>query len=294
MRHINALAKRNIRLFLRDRSALFFSFFSSLLVIAIYFIFLAGLNAEELGHYGFEFEENAKYFIIYIQIITGVLILNSMTLSAGTFVIIARDFENRRIDSLLLTPVKPRELLLGYFISALLVSFIFNCIFWILSVLLIGALTGYFISFFTFAAGFAILLSASLISASIMLLFTALIKSPAAISIISSISATFFGVLCGIYTSYSILGKGAETAGSFIPFTHITILFKQLVLKDALSRFDLPENIYNNIHDKLFAARNIGFCGLNTPQWALLLFCGIFAFLCLAAAWLILRRRVVR
>jgi len=231
MNHIRALIKRNILLFMRDRSAVFFSFLSTIILVALYFLFIAQMYRQGIGSgAGNMFSDSAKNFLIYLQMMAGVLILNSMSLSMGVYSTIAKDFESKRVDNFLLTPLHRTELLVSYLVSGFLVSLTLNLLTWIISAVLIGLLTGYFVAFSTILMAIVILLIASAISSAIMLLITALVHSSTAIGVIGSIAGTFLGFLCGIYIPYSNLGATTEKIGSVLPYTHLTIWMKQTLL----------------------------------------------------------------
>ncbi|MCL2084544.1 MAG: hypothetical protein FWH06_04705, partial [Oscillospiraceae bacterium] len=128
MKQILELTKRNIRLFLRDRATVFFSFLSSIILVALYFLFIANLFLQ-----GFEQSESGLSvsdvnFIVYLQMMAGVLILNSLSLSLGAFITAAKDFESRRVDNFLLTPLTAGKLLVSYFLGGFAVSFTLNAL----------------------------------------------------------------------------------------------------------------------------------------------------------------------
>jgi multidrug/hemolysin transport system permease protein len=293
MRSSIALTSRNIKLFWRDRTTVFFSFLSTLILVALYFLFIAKMYKDGMTvSNGFSFDESAKDFIVYLQMMAGVLVLNSMSLSMGAFSIIAKDFETRKLDGFLLTPIKIPYLMISYYISSFIVSFTLNLFTWILSAVLIGALTGYWVAAATFFAGVAVLAVASLISSSMMLLLTVIVKSSSAIGVISGIAGTFLGFLCGIYMPYSFLGNGAKTVGSFIPYTHLTIWLKQFVLTDAFNQLNIAKQMQTVLMDEYFSGGSIGFCGIDAPLWVMLIFCAVFALACLLIARQILKKRI--
>jgi multidrug/hemolysin transport system permease protein len=295
VKNILALTKRDVRLFLRDKSTVFFSFLSTLILVALYFLFISKIYADSLsGGNGFPLDASAKNFIIYLQMMAGVLILNAMSLSMGVFSTIAKDFETRKIDSFLLTPIKIRDMLLSYYAGGFAVSFVLNLFTWLLSAALIGALTGYWVSAAAFMTGVGILAAASLISASLMLLLTAIVRSSAAIGVISGISGTFLGFLCGIYMPYTFLGRGAELVGSVLPFTHLAIWMKRTVLSDACAQLGITGDLKATLLRDYFSAESVGFCGVDAPLWVTLIFCGVFALVCLLAARRILKKRIAR
>jgi len=294
---IITLTKRNLKLFLRDRMTVFFSFLSTLILVMLYFLFIAkiyaaGMDDPSAGGIAMPLAQGAKNFIVYLQMMAGVLVLNSMSLSTGAFSTIAKDFESKRIDNLLLTPVKTHEIILAYYSTGMIASFIINTFTWILSFLIIGITTGYWLAFGPFMAVLAVLLVASLISCSIMLLITSLVKSSTAIGVINGIAGTFFGFLCGIYMPYSNLGESTKLVGSFLPFTHITVWLKQVMLGDAFSQVGITGEFKDILLRDFFSADGVGFCGMDISLWGMIAFSGLLGLLCLIASYVLLRRRI--
>jgi multidrug/hemolysin transport system permease protein len=294
MRNIFSFTRRGVLLFLRDRAAVFFSFLSAIILIALYFLFVGkSYAAGVVETVGGLLTNDGVYSLVYIQMIAGVLVLNSLSLSVGVFSTIARDFETRRVDSFLLTPISAASLLTSYFLSGLAVSFALSIITWAASVILIGALFGYWVSAAAIFAVSGILLVASFISCSIMLMFTAAVKSSAAIGVFSGVSGTFLGFICGIYMPYEMLGNGIKVVGSVLPFTHITIWMKQIVLGDACGKLGVSGGLKDAMLSS-FSADNVGFVGVNAPQWDMLGYSVLFAAVCLAFAWALIRKRLIR
>jgi multidrug/hemolysin transport system permease protein len=293
MNHIIALTKRNVKLFLRDKASVFFSLLSTIILVALYFLFVGNLYSDGISG---SFPEllNAKQtdFLVFLQMIAGVLIINSLSVSLGAFATIAKDFEKRRTDGLLLTTATKKELMLGYFCGGLVVTIILNLFMWVVGFFLIWVTTGYAVSFGTFLMAIVVLFVASLVSSGIMLLFTVIAKSSAAIGIISGVAGTFFGFLCGIYMPYDTLGNGAKTVGSFLPFTHLTIWFKQTLLNDAYKILGIPTETAEVLTTgDFFSAENIGLGGMNLPLFVMLILSTLFAVGCFVLAWVLPQKK---
>lgn len=297
MNNILVLTKRNLKLFLRDRAMVFFSFLSTLILVMLYFLFIAkiytaGMDNPDAGGIAMSLSQNSKNFIVYLQMMAGVLVLNSMSLATGAFSTIAKDFENKRIDNLLLTPAKTHEIILSYFMVGLIASFVINMFTWIISFLIIGIATGYWLGIGAFLMVLIVLFVASLVSCSIMILVASFIKSVAAIGIFNGVSGTFFGFLCGIYMPYSNLGEATKAVGSLLPFSHLTVWLKNVVLTDAFSQLGITGEFKDILFRDYFSAGSIGFCGLSAPIWSMVLFSAAFGLLCLIASYVIMQKKI--
>ncbi len=293
MKNIFALTKRNCLLFLRNKATVFFCFLSSIILVVLYFLFIAKLYMQDFNKVsGFALSNNQLNCAIYVQMIVGVLVLNSASLSVGMFGIMAGDFESRKTDALLLTKLTPTQLILSYLISAVAVSFSLNLIMWIISVIIIGCATSCWLGFGAFMAIVGALVVTTLISCCLMLLVTVLVKSTTAIGVINGILGTFLGFLCGIYMPYTNLGKGAEIVGSLFPFTHLTVWMKNIVLTDVFGQFGMPDNISQIMKQQWFSAGNVGFCSLDIPLWGMILYSLLFAAICLTISIILVRKRL--
>ena len=294
MNQIIELTKRNIRLFLRDRATVFFSFLSSAILVALYFLFIANFFMQGFEQSDSTLSASDINFVVYLQMMAGVLILNSLSLSLGAFITAAKDFESRRTDNFLLTPLSVGKLLVSYLLSGFIVSFTLNALTWCGSALLIGILTGQFITAVTLFSGFGVLAAASAISSAIMILITAVIRSSGALAVISGISGTFLGFLCGIYIPYAGLGESTAKVGSLLPYTHLTIWFKRIVLGDAFEKLNIAEEWIEPLMDEVFSAMNLGLVGLDISLPVMLILCAVFGVGCLAVAFVVLRKRMRR
>ena len=292
MRTIFVLTRRSILLFLRDKATVFFSFLSTIILIALYFFFIGRSYAdgmtEAVGEY---LSKDAIFAMVYIQMIVGVLVLNSLSLSIGAFSTIAHDFESKKTDSFLLTPIKSSELLISYFFGGFVISFVLNFFTWLASLLIIGMTFGYWVGVITVIKVILILIFASMISCSLMLLFTASVKSSAAIGVFSGVAGTFLGFLCGIYMPYEMLGKGIEKVGSVLPHTHITIWLKQIVLGDAFKKLNVAAEARQPMLES-FSSKNIGLAGLDIPLTGTLVYTALIALICLFAAGKIVKSKL--
>jgi len=296
MSAVTTLTKRNLRLFLREKRAVFLSFLSALIVIALYFLFLAkvyknGMNGTVDGD-AISIADGAKSFIVYLQMMAGVTILNSMSLAVGAFSVISKDFENKHIDCLLLTPVRIHETIVSYFATGFIASFAINVFAWGLSIAVIGIGTGYWLSAGSFAYSLFVLFVSSLVSCSFMLLVTVLIKSSSALGVVNGVSGTFFGFLCGIYIPFDSLGEATKAVGSVLPFSHLTIWLKRVALDDAFGQVGISGEVKNILYRNYFSAENIGFLSHPAPLRLMVFLSVMLGLLCLAVSCILLNRRI--
>ena len=125
MREIKAMTKRNLLIYFRNKSAVFFSILSALILLAIMVVFLGESSSEglldALNQYGTgTAEENAKNasWLVQLWIMGGILGINSVTVSLTAIGAMVEDEERGRLRSFYVTPASRFYLSLGYILSA--------------------------------------------------------------------------------------------------------------------------------------------------------------------------------
>lgn len=290
MRNIFELTKRNCRQYFRSKQVIFSSLISSIIIIALYFLFIANLYSQGFNDAAGTFLTQKQIdAMIYMQMIMGVLMINSISLSMGMFSFMARDFETRKTQAFLLTRAKPVEITLSYLISALLISLLLNGFTLAISLVIIGASTGVWLGVGALFAVLGALLTTTIVSCAVMLLVLTLVRSSLAAGIINGILGTILGFLCGIYMPYVNMPKGASYIGSFLPFTHLTIWLKQIALGDLCRQFGVNDYGADMIH-MWFSAENVGLCGANVPLWVMILLSLTVAVICFVVSMFLIKK----
>ena len=114
MRKYFNLTKRNCLVFLRDRSAVFFSLLSMLIVLMLMGIFLARMNVDSvtdlLNTYGGVRDaaldkEHATQLVQYWTL-AGILVVNSLTVTLTVIGTMISDQNEHRLESFYAAPVK--------------------------------------------------------------------------------------------------------------------------------------------------------------------------------------------
>ena len=290
MRNVFAPSKRNCLIFLRSKQVVFSSLFSSIILIALYFLFIAKLYSQGFNETaGLALNQKQINAAIYLQMIMGVLVINSVSLSTGMFTFMARDFETHKIKAFLLTKTKPIQITLSYLFSALFVSFLLNFFTLIVSLIIIGAITGIWLGAGAFFSIIGALIVTTVVGCAVMLFITSIVRSSVAIGVISGFIGTILGFLCGIYMPYSNMGVGAKYIGSFLPFTHLTIWLKQISLGNIFTQFGMPNEVSKTMQEMWFSAGNVGLCGADVPLWGMILLSMVFAVICFVVSMLLIK-----
>ncbi|MBE0700301.1 MAG: hypothetical protein IH571_01310, partial [Acholeplasmataceae bacterium] len=132
MYELRCLVKRHVLRFLRDKAAVFFSFLSILIMLALYFLFIGkqytSYDAMDI------FTDEFKTYLTVGVMMGGILVINTVTLSLGMMGNIIMDLEQRKLDGFLVTPIKRYKIILSYYIAAIMITTVLSLVMWVLTI----------------------------------------------------------------------------------------------------------------------------------------------------------------
>ncbi len=253
MKEIYNLVKRNILVFVRDYTAVFFSILSMLIVLGLMVIFLGSMNSNSvvnvLAQYGGERntaidEANAEY-LIQMWTLAGILVVNSVTVTLTVLTGMVSDESRGRLASFYVTPVKRIKITLGYVLSAWFIGTIMCML-----TLLIGEvymiMQGHaLLPFADLAKLFGMICLNTFVYASLGYLLSLFIHSESGWSGMLTIVGTLVGFLGAIYLPMSQLPEGVGNVLKCLPVLHGASMMRQVLTESALKQTfaGLPEQI---------------------------------------------------
>ena len=220
--------KRNILLYFRDKTAVFFSLLSVLILIGLYVLFLGDLTSKGLPDFP------SKKLLLTSWFIAGILAITSMTTTLGSFGILVEDRANNRVLDFHASPIPRAKLVGGYILSALFIG-VFMCTFTFLIAnvyLLLSGETVLALNKIIYLLGVIILAVVS--SASMVLLIVTFFKTVNAFAAASTVIGTLLGFLAGIYIPIGTLPDYLQTIVKLFPVSHSAALFRQLLMETSL------------------------------------------------------------
>lgn len=289
MYNLSALIKRNIKVYIRDKASVFFSFLSVIILLTLYMLFIGRQYTT-----GPEFDAMSaelKTFLSIGVIMGGVLVINTVSLSLGVMGSIVADLESRRLQGFLVTPIERYKISLAYYVSAIIVTSFFTLLMWFITILYVGLFSGYWYNLDTILITCLLILLFTFISSAMMLFLVTLLKSQNAFGALAGILGTVIGFISGIYMPLYVLGEGITKVASLNPFTHMTVLLKQVLLKEPFSLLD------PNFAEALkvpFGTANIGVLGLDIPLFYLIIASVVIALLFLFLSYRNMNRKMIK
>ncbi len=237
MRIFLSLLARNIKLYLRDRSTVFFSLLSSLIIIGLFVLFLGKMYTNgavaNFAQFGINAEEEIRALIIS-WVLAGIIVLNSISVPQMMLSRIVLDREANVLNDLYVTPFNRSHLALSYIVSSIIVGTIITFITFLIGEVYIYSLVGRFFSLGLNLTVLGITALCTLSFASLMFLFNILIKNSSAIGGVSAFVSSVGGFLAGIYVSVGDLSGAIKDIISGNPLAHATALIRNVIMNDQI------------------------------------------------------------
>lgn len=302
MRETFYLTKRNCLIFLRERSSVFFSVMSMLVVLALMVIFLGRTNSENLvdilAEYGGERDtaldrENAAY-LIQLWTLGGILAVNAVTVTLTVIGAMVRDETEKRAAAFYVTPVSRLKLALGYILSAWLVG-MGMCL------LTLAAAEGYFMlqGHEPLTAG-SLLQLGSMIAlntfafAAVGYLLALFAHSSNAWGSLLTIVGTLVGFAGGIYLPVSAMSERIQTVVKSLPVLHAASMMRKVCTREAVgvTFAGLPEGAEDVFCEKMGITLYAGGGEITTGRQIVIVL--LYAVLAVAAAAVLNRRKKLK
>lgn len=254
------LTKRNTRLYFRDRSAVFFSLLSMLIIIVLMVLFLSDTNRDTItemlaqlpGRDADEDEENAGLLVL-VWTVAGIIPINAVMVTLSALTSIIRDKTTGRMNAIYTAPVSRMTITLSYITAACLSSVI-------ICVLTLGISEVYLcckgMEPFTLTEHLKILgmiLVNSFTYAAVMYLCAVIVRSEGAWSGVGTILGTLVGFLGGIYMPVGQLADWLQDVVSCMPIIYGTVMFRMVMTEPLLTKtFDgAPEEMLTGYREAM-------------------------------------------
>lgn len=244
---MTAFAKRNLKLYLRDRGAVIFSLLAVFIVIGLYVLFLGDVYTGDLK----EFEGAEELMNNWVM--AGVLAITSMTTTLGMLGTMVRDKTEGIEKDFYVAPVKNWHMAAGYMLSAYAVGVVMTFLALLVAEIYIviegGAVMG--IDAFLKVSG-VILLTAAMNTAIALFLVT-LFRSLNAYTTANIVIGTLIGFLTGIYLPIGSYPSAVQWIVKLFPVSHAALLFRNIMMESVMETAfqGAPESVVLEIKENL-------------------------------------------
>jgi len=245
---------RNLKIFFRDKSAVFFSLLAVFIIIALYVLFLGDMVAGSVPDV-----QNPR-FLMDSWIMAGLLAVISITTTMGAFEIMVNDKSRNISKDFYSAPLKRSAIGGGYIISAFIIGIIMSLVALVLIELYIISGGGSILPLGSLLQTLALIILSVVSSSSMVFFLVSFFKSQNAFSTAATIIGTLIGFLTGIYIPISALPESVRLVIKIFPVSHSAVLFRQIFMRVpiSLSFEGAPEQTVLSFKESIGVVFNFG------------------------------------
>ena len=245
MRGILGFIKRNVLLFFKDWQSILFSLLTSIIVLVLYLLFLKGTFVSAIqrameqypGLASMVSEKDIDMFA-NLLLLTGILGSAMISVPFSCITTLVRDRANKVDYDILATPMKREQIILAYFISAVLTSILLNSI--ILAVGLIGIRMqgNMYLNISQVVKAFSVVALGSISASAIFMIVVLFFKTVSACEAFFGILSAASGFVIGAYIPISQFSNEVQTVCNLFPASQITIMLRNILLNGLLEHIN--------------------------------------------------------
>lgn len=233
---LRKLISRNVKLYFRNKTSVFFSLLSVLIVIVLYVLFLSNVQVESVGkQLNGTISENNISYLINSWVLAGMLSITTVTSTLGALGFMVDDREKKIIMDFKSAPLKTSTYPIAGVISAMIVGILISVITFILYGLYIFIDTGYYFSLIIILKTLGLTVISTFMSAGLMGFLVSFFSTNGAFSSASLLIGTTIGFVNGLYIPVGQLSNTIQKSLNLLPFSHIASLFRQVLMKDSIA-----------------------------------------------------------
>ena len=233
MRKIMALSIRNLRLFVRDKALVFFSFLSVIIILGLYVLFLGDIQVQNIRSM-IQMDIPEIDALVYAWMLPGLIAVASITLSLGNMGRLVDDAQGENLNDFLVSPLKRTQLILSYLISSIIItSFISVCMF-ALSIVIVKLKGGPWLNLEQILQSLGIIVLLIISSALLSLYIASWVKTQNTYGVVNSMVGTFIGFVTGAYMPMGIMPVFVQKMFNILPVSLGASLLRQVYLSPIL------------------------------------------------------------
>lgn len=237
MRTAKVITARNLKIFFRDKGAVFFSLLAVFIILGLYLVILGDVWTD-----GIAVIDDPQQ-LMNSWIIAGLLAVTSVTTTLGAFSVMVDDKVKKISKDFYSAPISRRAIAGGYVGSAFLVGIIMSLVTFILGEVFIVITGGEVLPLLSMIKIFGLIILTTFANTSIVFLIVTFIGSINAFSNISIVLGTLIGFLTGMYLPIGQLPEGVQFVMKCFPISYGAGLFRKVMLEEwIMTAFqDIPE-----------------------------------------------------
>lgn len=274
MKTVQALTKRNIKLFFKDKGTFFTALITPIILLVLYATFLYNVYEESfrtgVGE-GVIFPDDTLQGLVGGLLLSSLLAVSAVTVPfCANLCMVADKFSGARGD-ITIAPVKPRSLALSYYLSTAANGLIISLVATVLGCGYL-AFTGWYLSIGDVLCFLLDVVVLVMFGTALSSVIAYPLTTQGQLSAAGSIVSSGYGFICGAYMPISSFSVGLQSLLVFFPGTYGTSLLRNHALRGVfqeLSNQGFPPEAITDL--KKTADCSLQFFGNTVEIWQMYL-----------------------
>lgn len=296
------MTKRNILVFFKDKTTLFFSMLAPLIVFFLYIVFLKDTYLSSLKESLSGLEEYVLASdienIANSWLLAGLLGTSCITVSLNSLHVMVND-KNSKIDyDYNSSPIKGYIVVLSYFTGAFLNTFLITASILTVGLIILNSIGSLYLGFSTVILLYLVTILGCASSTILMMIIVSFFKKSSALGAFSGIVSAAVGFVIGAYIPLGNFSNAIQGILSLVPGSHVACLYRNLLMKNLLEHIDVSLNgmdshTFISMAKEAFAL-NLNMFSYTTSNTFMMVYTSISAILALGLNVVLYKRTVKR
>ena len=267
MTGLSALVKRNTKLYFKDKGMFFSSLITPVILLVLYATFLKKVYDDSfrsaLSAAGATVSDAVLNGCIGGKLASSLLAVSCVTVAFCSNLLMIKDKTSGARHDLVITPVKPGTMALGYYLSTLVSTLIIS---FTATAVCLGyiAAVGWYMSVADILMLILDVFLLSMFGTALSSCINFFFSTDGQASAVGTIVSAGYGFICGAYMPISNFSEGLQKVLSFFPGTYGTSLVRNHLMRGAFAEMKeqgFPDEVLIGIRDSVDC--NIYFFGKN-------------------------------
>ena len=236
------MTKRNILMFFKDKTTMFFSMLAPIIVFVLYIVFLKDVYLS--GVYT-DVEPIKEFFdikdienVTNAWLISGVLGTCTITVALNSLQVMVGDKEKKIDFDYNSSPISGSIVVLSYFTGAFINTFLISAGILTASLVVLSIIGNLYLTVTTIILLFLVTILGCASSTLIMMIVVSFFKSSSALGAFSGIISAVVGFVIGSYVPLGSFDTTIQGILTLIPGSHIACLYRNLLMNGVLNNID--------------------------------------------------------
>lgn len=225
-----SFAKRNIKIYFKDKTSVFFSLLAVFIMVLIYVFFLRGTLIKSFSNQISNVELLVDWWIA-----AGMLSVASVTTTLGAFGILIDDKTKKSNKDFIVSPISNKNIIGGYILSSVFIGIIMSVITLVIMNIYIALNGGDFLNLLAVLKILGIIALSTVANSAILLLLVSSLKNSSSFSTASSIIGTAIGFVVGAYIPIGSMPETIRFIVKCCPASHTAVILRQIMTKELMA-----------------------------------------------------------